>query len=108
MFAIGYLFNILERGSASMIVLSVFYMKDHKLQMKMLDQSLTVKDIQGDLKYDIRSFAYPDEKEIPVLQNIEFTLKPGQTLGLVEKLELEKLQLLSFYLENLITIIKAK
>ena len=100
MFAIGYLFNILERGSASYDRVERLLYERPQITDENADQSLTVKDIQGDLKYDIRSFAYPDEKEIPVLQNIEFTLKPGQTLGLVGKVGAGKTTIIELLLRE--------
>lgn len=83
MFAIGYLFNILERGSASYDRVEKLLEEKPLITDAKADESLQPKDIEGDLVYNIKSFAYPDEKEIPVLQNISFTLKEGQTLGLV-------------------------
>lgn len=83
MFAIGYLFNILERGSASYDRVQRLLDEKPLITDEHADDSITAKDIDGDLKYDIKSFAYPDEKDIPVLQNINFTLLKGQTLGLV-------------------------
>ncbi len=83
MFAIGYLFNILERGSASYDRVQKLLDEKPLITDEHADDSITAKDIDGDLKYDIKSFAYPDEKDIPVLQNINFTLLKGQTLGLV-------------------------
>lgn len=100
MFAIGYLFNILERGSASYDRVECLLYERPQITDENADQSLTVKDIQGDLKYDIGSFAYPDEKEIPVLQNIEFTLKPGQTLGLVGKVGAGKTTIIELLLRE--------
>lgn len=100
MFAIGYLFNILERGSASYDRVERLLYERPQITDENADQSLTVKDIQGDLKYDIGSFAYPDEKEIPVLQNIEFTLKPGQTLGLVGKVGAGKTTIIELLLRE--------
>ena len=100
MFAIGYLFNILERGSASYDRVERLLYERPQITDENADQGLTVKDIQGDLKYDIRSFAYPDEKEIPVLQNIEFTLKPGQTLGLVGKVGAGKTTIIELLLRE--------
>lgn len=85
MFAIGYLFNILERGSASYDRIQDLLDEKPQITDKYADENLKPVDIQGDLKYQIKSFAYPDEKNIPVLKNINFTLKPGQTLGLVGK-----------------------
>ena len=83
MFAIGYLFNILERGSASYDRVEKLLNEKPLITDKHADQSIKAADLQGDLHYDIKSFAYPDEKDISVLKNIDFTLKPGQTLGLV-------------------------
>lgn len=83
MFAIGYLFNILERGSASYDRVEKLLNEKSLITDENADESLTAKDIEGDLDYNIKLFAYPDEKDIPVLTNIDFTLKPGQTLGLV-------------------------
>ena len=85
MFALGALFNILERGSAS-----------YDRIMTLLNEKSLIKDaadrenietfsepVKGALKFNIDSFAYPDEPKQPVIQNINFTLQPGQTLGLV-------------------------
>lgn len=83
MFAIGYLFNILERGSASYDRVEKLLNEKSLITDENADETLTAKDIEGDLDYNIKSFAYPDEKDISVLKNIDFTLKPGQTLGLV-------------------------
>lgn len=83
MFAIGYLFNILERRSASYDRVEKLLNEKSLITDENADETLTAKDIEGDLDYNIKSFAYPDEKDISVLKNIDFTLKPGQTLGLV-------------------------
>ena len=83
MFAIGYLFNILERGSASYDRVEKLLQEKPLITDEHADTTLSAQDLQGDLHYQIKSFAYPDEKDIPVLKNIDFTLKPGQTLGLV-------------------------
>lgn len=83
MFAIGYLFNILERGSASYDRVEKLLKEKPLITDQKADDSLTAEDIHGDLQYDVKSFAYPDEKDVEVLHNIKFTLKTGQTLGLV-------------------------
>lgn len=85
MFAIGYLFNILERGAASYDRVEKLLKEKPLITDKHADKSLDQAAIKGDLVYDVQSFAYPDEKDVPVLQNIKFKLKPGQTLGLVGK-----------------------
>ena len=92
MFAIGYLFNILERGSASYDRVERLLYERPQITDENADQSLTAKDIQ--------SFSYPDEKEISVLQNIDFTLKPGQTLGLVGKVGAGKTTIIELLLRE--------
>lgn len=80
MFAIGYLFNLIERGSAS-----------YKRVMSLLSEKSLIKDqvdhtvdkITGNLEVNIDKFKYPDEKNRLALQKINFNLKPGQTLGKV-------------------------
>lgn len=82
MFAIGCLFNLIERGSAS-----------YKRVMSLLSEKSLIKDqvdhtvdkITGNLEVNIDKFKYPDEKNRLALQKINFNLKPGQTLGLVGK-----------------------
>ena len=85
MFAIGYLFNILERGSASYDRVERLLYEKPQITDEHADMDLDREDIKGALDYHINSFAYPDEPELPVLENINFTLQPGQTLGLVGK-----------------------
>ncbi|MDF7639093.1 ABC transporter transmembrane domain-containing protein [Lactobacillus sp. ESL0791] len=85
MFAIGYLFNILERGSASYDRVEKLLDEKPQITDSHADESLTADDIRGDLDYQVKSFAYPDEQDIIVLKDISFTLKSGQTLGLVGK-----------------------
>ena len=100
MFAIGYLFNILERGSASYDRVQKLLDEKPLITDAHADEKLTSKDIYGDLQYNIKKFAYPDEKEIPVLTNIQFTLKPGQTLGLVGKPEPGKTTIIQLLLRE--------
>ncbi|RMC24508.1 MULTISPECIES: ABC transporter ATP-binding protein [unclassified Lactobacillus] len=85
MFAIGYLFNILERGSASYDRIEKLLAEKPAITDDGADQTITSEDLTGDLRFSIKSFAYPDEPTIPVLENIKFNLKPGQTLGIVGK-----------------------
>ena len=52
------------------------------------------------MKYQVKSFAYPDEPQIPVLHNIDFTLKTGQTLGLVGKVGAGKTTIIQLLLRE--------
>lgn len=81
MLAFGMLFNIVERGSAS-------YDRIEKL----LAEPIAVDDVpnalterpSGDLRFDIDQFTFPDS-QVPALHNVHFTLKQGETLGIVGK-----------------------
>lgn len=81
MMAFGFLFNIVERGSAS-------YTRIKKLlaeEPMIVDREGAVDEVpSGDIDYQIRQFTYP-EKETSALEGIYFTLKRGQTLGVVGK-----------------------
>ena len=100
MFAIGYLFNILERGSASYDRVEKLLDEKPEITDQHADQSLQAQDIAGDLKYQVKSFAYPDEPQIPVLHNIDFALKTGQTLGLVGKVGAGKTTIIQLLLRE--------
>ena len=100
MFAIGYLFNILERGSASYDRVEELLEEKPLITDDHADDSLTAKDIEGDLRYQIDSFAYPDEPQIPVLKKIDFTLKEGQTLGLVGRVGAGKTTIIQLLLRE--------
>lgn len=100
MFAIGYLFNILERGSASYDRVEKLLAEKPAITDAHADESLTPADINGPLQYDIESFAYPDEKDVEVLHQIKFTLKPGQTLGLVGRVGAGKTTIIQLLLRE--------
>ena len=100
MFAIGYLFNSLERGNASYDRVKKLLDEKPEITDQHADQNLQAQDIAGDLKYQVKSFAYPDEPQIPVLHNIDFTLKTGQTLGLVGKVGAGKTTIIQLLLRE--------
>ena len=79
MFAIGRLFNVLERGNASY----------DRIQNILQEKSLITESKQGltelnrgELHFKVQSFTYPDGDQ-PVLKNVHFELTPGKTLGIV-------------------------
>ena len=100
MFAIGYLFNILERGSASYDRIEKLLEEKSEITDKNANQKLSAKDIAGDLIYHVKYFAYPDEPKVQVLNNINFTLKTGQTLGLVGKVGAGKTTIIQLLLRE--------
>lgn len=79
MFAVGMLFNTMERGNAS-----------YDRVMELLNQKSAIIDQQhglaqrptGDLHYEIAQFNYPNDAGTS-LKSIHFDLKAGQTLGIV-------------------------
>jgi ATP-binding cassette subfamily B protein len=75
--AIGFLFNMIQRGSVS-------YNRINRLLKETSDVQESKQPLQtiqnGTLAYDIDSFHYENEE---TLSDIHFALKQGQTLGLV-------------------------
>ncbi|MDR2975694.1 MAG: ATP-binding cassette domain-containing protein [Streptococcaceae bacterium] len=79
MFAIGMLFNIMERGSASYD--RVDRLLKQKSESKTSDGTLKMP-AAGDLHFAVDSFEYPGETK-HYLEAVDFTLKKGEVLGLV-------------------------
>lgn len=81
MFAIGRLFNIIERGSASYERIEILL--NEKTSILEKDDAVHSK-ADGDIEFSIDSFTYPNDK-IPSLEDIHFTIPKGKTLGIVGK-----------------------
>jgi ATP-binding cassette subfamily B protein len=81
MFAIGRLFNVLERGNAS-------YDRVEKLLAEKSTIIEAPKAITapatGDIRYSVDQFSYPDD-DTNALVDVHFTLRAGKTLGIVGK-----------------------
>lgn len=81
MFAIGRLFNVLERGNASYDrVNELLHEKTHIVERKEAIQT----PAKGAIKMNLSAFAYPKE-EGNALEMIDFSIEEGQTLGIVGK-----------------------
>ncbi|SFA72428.1 MULTISPECIES: ABC transporter transmembrane domain-containing protein [unclassified Bacillus (in: firmicutes)] len=81
MLAFGWLFNIVERGSASYDRVRALLSE----KAEIVDHEDALHEVpEGDISYHIVSFMYPGEAS-SVLQNIFFTLERGGTLGVVGK-----------------------
>ena len=81
MFAIGRLFNVLERGNASYDrVNELLHEKTHIVEQLGAVQT----PAKGELNVAISSFNYPKE-ESPALEQIKFVIEEGETLGIVGK-----------------------
>lgn len=81
MFAIGRLFNVLERGNDSYDrVNELLHEKTHIIERKDAIKTMA----QGTISMKIDSFSYPKEEAV-ALENIQFSLQEGETLGIVGK-----------------------
>lgn len=81
MFAIGRLFNIIERGSASYERIEILLNEKSSILEK--DDAIQTK-ADGEIKFSVDSFIYPNDKEAS-LEGIHFTIPKGKTLGIVGK-----------------------
>lgn len=81
MLAFGFLFNIVERGRASLDRVTELLKVESEIKEKenVIDEKAT-----GAITYAIDSFSYPEETN-PTLKDIHFNLEQGQTLGIVGK-----------------------
>jgi ATP-binding cassette, subfamily B, multidrug efflux pump len=96
MLAFGWLFNIVERGRASYD--RVRQLLAEKEDIQEAENAITIPPT-GDIVYDIKQFTYPNET-IPVLRNIRFHLRRGQTLGIVGKTGAGKTTLLKLLIRE--------
>lgn len=96
MFAIGRLFNIIERGSASYERIELLLNE----KTSIVERKGAYKEAPvGDLEYNIKSFKYPNSNEI-ALEDIHFKLPKGNTLGIVGKTGAGKTTLLKLLLRD--------
>lgn len=81
MFAIGRLFNVLERGNASYDRVSeLLSKKTHIIEPK----DAVTTPAEGNVSFEIQEFSYPDDEKV-ALQQISFMIPKGETLGIVGK-----------------------
>ncbi|MFD2444187.1 ABC transporter ATP-binding protein [Bacillus sp. CGMCC 1.16607] len=96
MLAFGWLFNIVERGRASYD--RIQNLLSEKIDMPDVPNALgTVPS--GDIEYSLDSFTYPNET-VPVLKDIHFKLRRGETLGIVGKTGAGKTTLLKLLIRE--------
>lgn len=97
MISMGEFINVSQQGSAAMERLQAIW--DYPEDMVDAKNSLPLEKI-GDIEFENFSFAWPDAKQ-DVLQDISFTIKEGQTLGIVGRIGSGKTtllkQILRFY-----------
>lgn len=81
MLAFGWLFNIVERGRASYD--RIKNLMDEKIEIDDIPDAVNVKP-EGDIHFHIEDFKFPGDNR-SALHNVDFTLKRGETLGIVGK-----------------------
>ncbi|TVP92570.1 ABC transporter ATP-binding protein [Alkalibacterium sp.] len=96
MFAIGRLFNIIERGSASYDRIENLLNEDTSIEER---QGAIDAPISGELNYAVDSFRYPDDNT-EALNSIHFKLEAGGTLGIVGKTGAGKTTILKLLLRE--------
>lgn len=96
MLAIGRLFNIIERGSASYDRIELLMNEKTSIVER---QGAIREPAAGDLEYTIKSFKYLDDEE-SFLEDIHFHLKKGNTLGIVGKTGAGKSSLMKLLLRD--------
>lgn len=96
MFAIGRLFNIIERGSASYDRIETLLREETAIEERhgAIDHPIT-----GDLSFKLESFSYPED-EVETLRDIDFRLNAGGTLGIVGKTGAGKTTILKLLLRE--------
>lgn len=81
MLAFGWLFNIVERGRASYD--RIKNLMDEKIEIDDIPDAVNVKP-EGDIHFHIEDFKFPGDDR-SALHDVDFTLKRGETLGIVGK-----------------------
>ncbi|MCT8139912.1 ATP-binding cassette domain-containing protein [Anaerobacillus sp. CMMVII] len=95
MLAFGWLFNIVERGRASYNRVSSLL----KVQAEITNlENAATEQPTGDINYQIDQFSYTDEEV--VLKDINFTLRKGETLGVVGRTGSGKTTLMKLFMRQ--------
>ena len=80
MMAVGWVINILQRGVASMERINTIL--DEEAEIVDAENTISTENIKGKIQFENVKFKYPGTEE-PVLKDINFTLKEGETLAIV-------------------------
>ncbi|WAA10861.1 ABC transporter transmembrane domain-containing protein [Fervidibacillus albus] len=81
MLAFGWFFNIVERGYASYN--RILSLLEEKADVKDTDEAIEMVP-QGRIEYAVNRFSYPNSDKV-TLENVHFSIKRGQTLGIAGK-----------------------
>jgi ATP-binding cassette subfamily B protein len=76
--SLGYTTSLIQRAAASMARINQFL----NTQPKLINQNKNAFKFNNEIKFNEVTFTYPNKNK-PALKNLSFTLKKGQTLGVL-------------------------
>ena len=85
-FAIAAIINMTARGKASLRRISTLL--DEEVEVHDSNEVINIEQgkLKGEIEFRNLTFAYPDDKEHPILSNISFHVNAGETVGIVGKI----------------------
>lgn len=95
MMAVGWVINILQRGTASMERINTIL--DEEAEIIDSENAIPLDNVKGKIQFENVEFKYPGAKE-SVLKDINFTINEGQTLAIVGRTGSGKTSLVSLLL----------
>lgn len=61
----------------------IFQLLDTPPEVEDAPDAIPLPRIQGEVRFEHVSFRYPDDPDTPILEDVDFLVKPGQTVALV-------------------------
>ncbi|MEM8602560.1 MAG: ABC transporter ATP-binding protein [Cyanobacteria bacterium P01_H01_bin.121] len=79
---LGFTITAYQRGEVSISRIEAILMAEAKIHTVAEPEAFSLADLQGWLKADGLTYAYPDSQQ-PALQNVSFSIQPGETIAIV-------------------------
>jgi ATP-binding cassette subfamily B protein len=85
-FAIAAIINMTARGKASLRRISTLL--DEEVEVHDSNEVINIEQgkLKGEIEFRNLTFAYPDDKDHPILSNISFHVNAGETVGIIGKI----------------------
>ncbi len=81
MIAVGFIINMYQRGTASLVRLNKIFESEPELNNKNADKN--IKELRGKVEFKNLTFSYKKDELPTVLEDLNFTINPGETLAIV-------------------------
>ncbi len=81
MIAVGFIINMYQRGTASLVRLNKIFEAQPEVNEANTDKS--IKELHGKIEVNDLTFTYKKDELPTVLEDINFTVNPGETLAIV-------------------------